>query len=165
MENNALLTSDTNDSQPKKSNVNSLGKKVRGKDIEWIEVARFTTILEYKESQIYKEIKEKFSCMKKRSPEYADTEHFVCKHSRKVGYIPCPVQYMVVFFHNDEVSVACDRGNEEHCHEIDTDYDASGGTNFRWTVEQTNMIIQGVSNEARPAVSFALGICPLVVIW
>ena len=95
--------------------------------------------------------------MKKRSPEYADTEHFVCKHSRKVGYVPCPVQYMVVFFsHNDEVSVACDRGNEEHCHEIDTDYDASGGTNFRWTMEQTNMIIQGVSNEARPAVSFAL---------
>ena len=59
LENNALLTGDTNDSQPKKSNVNSLGKKVRGKDIDWIEVARFTTILEYKESQIYKEIKEK----------------------------------------------------------------------------------------------------------
>ena len=156
LENNAFLTSDTNDAtrnSTKKATVNSQGKKVRGKDIEWIEVGRYITILEYKESPIYKEIKEKFSCMRKRSPEYADTEHFVCKFSRKVGYVPCPVQYMVVFYyHYEEVSVACAGGIEEHIHEVDDNLDVGGGGNFRWTVEQTNVIMQLVQNEARPKV-------------
>ena len=155
-ENNALYVMDGNDATEhlaRTSKVNSLGKKVRGKDIEWIEVARYSTILEYKESLVYKEIKEKFSCMRKRSPEYADTEHFVCKFSRKVGYVPCPVQYMVVFYsHNDEVSVACAGGIEEHIHEVDDNLDVGGGGNFRWTVEQTNVIMQLVQNEARPKV-------------
>ena len=154
-ENNALYVMDGNDATEhlaRTSKVNSLGKKVRGKDIEWIEVARYSTILEYKESLVYKEIKEKFSCMRKRSPEYADTEHFVCKYARKVGYVPCHVQYMVIFYsHNDEVGVSCDGGNEEHHHELNAERAGDGG-NFRWTVEQTSMIIQGVQNEARPAV-------------
>ena len=88
-----------------RGNTNSKGKKVRGKDINWIEKERFETIVAYKESQTFQNIKEEFSCMRRRSPDYADTEHFVCKFSRKVGYHPCPVQYMVIFFsHNDETS-------------------------------------------------------------
>ena len=144
LENNALVIVDRNDSTgnaSRKTNTNSQGKKVRGRDINWIEVGRFNTIIEYKESSVFKDIKEKFSCMRKRSPDYADTEHFVCKYARKVGYVPCPVQYMVIFFsHNDEVSVACADHNEDHVHEVDDNSDVNGGTNFKWTLEQTELI-------------------------
>ena len=140
----ALVTGDKNDSTgntSRKTNTNSQGKKVRGRDINWIEVGRFDTIIEYKESSIFKDIQEKFSCMRKRSPEYADTEHYVCKYARKVGYIPCPVQYMVIFFsHNDEVSVACADHLEDHVHEVEDNLDANGGGNFKWTLEQTEII-------------------------
>ena len=63
----------------------------RGKNIDWEEMERFDTIAAYKESPTYKDIVENFTCMRKRSPDYADTEHFVCKFARKVGYNPCPV--------------------------------------------------------------------------
>ena len=146
-----VATKTTNDG----SNTNRNGKKVRGKDINWIEKERFETIVAYKESQVYQNIVEEFSCMRRRSPDYADTEHFVCKYSRKVGYNPCPVQYMVIFFsHNDEVSVACADGVEEHVH-VHTVDDAgsAGGVNFKWTLEQTAMIRQCVQNEqTRPAI-------------
>ena len=44
-------------------NINSNGKKVRGKDINWIEKERFETIAAHKESQIYQNIVEEFSCI------------------------------------------------------------------------------------------------------
>ena len=62
---------------------------------------------------------------------------------------------MVIFFsHNDEVSVACADGVEEHVH-VHTldDAGSSGGVNFKWTLEQTAMIRQCVQNEqTRPAI-------------
>ena len=73
-----------------RGNTNSNGKKVRGKDINWIEKERFQTIVAYNKSQIHQNIKEDFSCMRRKSPDCANTEHIVCKLSRKVGYNPCP---------------------------------------------------------------------------
>lgn len=140
---------------PRQVNENYAGKRVRGQDIHWLEVFNFATTMEYKESGICKELKDRFTCMRKRSPDYADTEHYVCKFSRKVGYIPCKTQYMVKFFsHNDEVNVACNEESQEHRHELDPEL-ADNGINFRWTAEQNVIIQQGVLNEAKPRVRFS----------
>ena len=155
-EKNALSCNDENDATKTAAGgkMNAAGKKVRGKDIIWEVMERFETIAAYKESPTHKAIVENFTCMRKRSPDYGDTEHLVCKYARKVGYNPCPVQYMVVFFsHNDEVSVACAAGCKEHIHTVDDAADVDrGSVNFKWTNEQTEMIKLCVQNEqTRPA--------------
>ena len=156
LENNALFTTDQNDAVNAKEKVkkNAGGKRVRGKDLNWIEKERFDTIDAYKQSSVYEDIRSNFTCMRKRSPDYADTEHFICKFARKVGFLPCPVQYMVVFYsHNDVVSVACADGQSEHAHEVDESGEGSAGVNFKWTQAQTNLIKNCVQNEqTRPAI-------------
>ena len=55
---------------------------------------------------------------------------------------------LIFFSHNDEVSVACADGVEEHVHgQIEDDAGSAGGVNFKWTLEQTAMIRQCVQNE------------------
>ena len=136
----------------RQAKVNKNGRKVRGRDISWLDVSTFSTTQEYMESVLNQELKDRFTCMRKRSPDYADTEHFVCKFSRKVGFLPCPLQHMIKFFsHNDEVSVACNDDKQAHNHDRDTNRD-SHGVNFHWTSEQNMIILQGVLNEAKPAV-------------
>ena len=99
--------------------VNSAGKKVRGCDVNWMEFRRFANVEEYNQSEVKKDIADNFTLRRRREPDYADTEHFTCKYSRKVGYRPCPLQYKISFLsHCDEVIVEID-GTAEHCHEID----------------------------------------------
>ena len=67
LENNALFATDQNDAVNAKENVkkNAGGKRVRGKDLNWIEKERFDTIDAYKQSSVYEEIRTNFTCMRK----------------------------------------------------------------------------------------------------
>ena len=74
----------------KKAKVNKNGVKVIGEAQAWKEVNRFANAEEFNKSDIAQKLKKEFSCRKKREFEYADVHEYECKHSRKVGYIPCP---------------------------------------------------------------------------
>ena len=133
--------------------INSNGKRVRGTDISWIELSRFSSVAEYEESSIKKDLVDNFTLRRAREPDYADTEHFTCKFSRKVGCLACPLQYKISFLsHCDDVVVETAGGATEHLHEADKDYVPQASKTFRWSREQTEMVFQGVKNEAKPKV-------------
>lgn len=134
------------------SHTNKEGKRVRGKDIEWEDFQQFENAQEFKESEIYQTISKDFVCRKKSEPNYADTEHFNCKFARKVGYLPCQFQLKVNFLSTcNTVIVQTAKHAPEHKHVEDPDHQPSGNF-FKWTAEQTNMVFQGVRNEAKPKV-------------
>ena len=102
--------------------------------------------------EVYKDIKSSFSLRRSREPDYADIELYTCKFSRKVGYIPCPLQYKVSFLSTcSTVLVQAPQGCHNHKHEEDTEF-VSTSQNFRWTPSQTNIVVLGVKNEAKPKV-------------
>ena len=55
-----------------------------GKDIDWIEIARFANNAEYKESEYFKDIDKNFTVRKARETFYADTEHFTDCQLQKI---------------------------------------------------------------------------------
>merc|ERR1719318_2352740 len=123
-----------------KAKVNRNGLNVRGKDIEWIEVEKFDTEKDFKESRMKANLECGFTRRKARSFEYEDVEDYVCKFERKVGYLGCPVKYKVTYSSSSSmVIVECNMRNETHDHQVDPDH-GDGGNSFRWTTEQTNLI-------------------------
>ena len=130
-----------------KSKVNSNGVNVRGKDIEWIEVERFATAKDFKESQKKRKLDKEFTRRKARSFEYGDVEDYVCKFERKVGYLGCPVKYKVTYTStSSSVTVECNMTNETHNHEKDLEH-GDNGNYFRWTTEQTEIIKLNIHNK------------------
>ena len=78
--------------------------------------------------------------------------HFTCKYSRKVGYLPCPLQYKITCMaSSEEVQVEINCGWSDHIHKTDPDQHTEG-LNFRWTEEMTTVVLQGVKNRLRPLV-------------
>ena len=71
--------------------------KGRGKDIEWLEVARYTDKSTYENSAFFLDIKKNFTMRRSRETDFSDNEHFTCKYSRKRGFRVCPLQYKVHF--------------------------------------------------------------------
>ena len=52
----------------------------QGRDIDWIEIARYSDSVKYEESEYYKNIKIDFTLRKERETFYAETKHFTCKN-------------------------------------------------------------------------------------
>ena len=128
------------------------GKRVRGKDIVWIEFNRFDTTNDFNASEFCSALKKDFTMKMLREPDYADTETYVCKFARRRGFLPCPLKYKVNFLsHSDIVLVESNLVHPQHSHEVDPEHCLAGST-FRWTPEQTQMIVQGVTNEAKPKI-------------
>merc|ERR1712237_145529 len=73
--------------------INDDGIRVRGKDVNWFEVEKFENVEDFNESVIKKDLQDNFTLRRAREPDYADTEHYTCKFSRKVGFVPCLLQY------------------------------------------------------------------------
>ena len=122
---------------------NKNGKKVRGEDLNWVEIQRFDNAKQFKKSDIAKQLKKEFSARKKREFVYADVEIYHCKHSRKVNYIPCPWK-MKVSFLSDSLDVIVETldGLDSHEHEEDPNYADQEHSVFKWTVAQNNIIEQ-----------------------
>ena len=136
----------------KETRVNQGGVKVRGKDLEWFEVAKFKNAEDFSKSEIKKNVLKNFSRRKNRNFEYGVVENFVCKYARKVGYQPCPLKYKVTYFSTSfDVMVESNDCNEVHIHEEDAEA-VEHSKQFRWTNKQTDIITTGVLNHAKPNV-------------
>ena len=113
--------------QDEQAQTNSDGKRVRGKDIEWVDSEQFENIEEFHNSSIFQNLKTDFVCRRKREPEYADTEHYNCKFARNVGFLPCEFQFKVNYLSTcDIVIVQTAKDISEHIHMKDPDYQNSG---------------------------------------
>lgn len=136
--------------QPRK---NKDGVKVRGKDVEWVEIDKFVNVEQYNKSEVKKKLSEDFSRRKNRAFEYGDVENFVCKFARKVGFLPCPLKYKVTFMSTSfDVIVESTDATEKHNHEEDPENNLDNAKQFRWNKEQTDIITEGVINHAKPNV-------------
>ena len=125
---------------------------VRGKDINWIEFKAFENNEEFNESELNRELKNDFTMKTAREVDYADTENFSCKYARRKGFLPCPLQYKVNYLStSNKVIVESNVIHPRQIHEEDSEYVLSSAM-FRWTEEQTRMVVQGVRNEAKPKV-------------
>ena len=124
---------------------NAKGKKVRGKDIEWLELVSFDTVEEYNNSDELKMIKDDYTKNRTREWDYGTVEVYTCRYSRRAGYNPCKWQLKVTFKSNSqEVTIEKNVEGEDHVHEVDEEYD-HGGTGFRWTLSQTEIVIEGMT--------------------
>ena len=133
----------------KKGKVNKNGKKVRGKDVAWNDLVTFKDPTEYKSSDVFSEISEDFTQKRYNDWEYGEVYNYVCKFSRRAGFLPCDRELKVVFpSHCSEVNVS---DNVEHKHEVDPEY-LDSGVGYRWTNEASNIIVTGIKNDARPKV-------------
>ena len=118
----------------------------RGRDIDWVEIARYSDSVKYEESEYFKDIKINFTLRKARETFYADTEHFTCKFARKRGYMKCPIEFKICFLTTCE-EVVVHTNCKRHVHMEDTEY-SNAGPNLVWNVAQTDIVMQGVKNEA-----------------
>ena len=136
-------------SRPKAVNVD--GRNVRGRDIEWLEIEKFGTADEYKNSDIGKKISDEFVVRRDREFKYADVKIHHCKFARKVGYHPCPWQFKVSYLsHCAEVVV--ETNGHKHIHEINEEHSKDLHSVFKWTDEQTHMIADALKSFHKPSV-------------
>jgi len=120
--------------------------KGRGKDIQWIEIARYASKSSYEDSGYFHDIKKYFTMRKGRESEFSDTEHFTCKFSRKRGFLVCPLQYKIHFLSTSEEVVVM-TNTKSHVLKENSEY-VKEGPNFHWTSQQTDIVMTGVKNEA-----------------
>ena len=86
------------------SNVGPEKRRGRGKDLEWRELAKFDTVDDYKNSEVFQEIKQDFSRRKTGEVYGASREVFYCKFLRKLKFKPCYRKIRVSFSQSsDEV--------------------------------------------------------------
>ena len=120
------------------------GKMLLGRDMN-----TFVDPNEYKSSDVFSEIEEDFTQNRYNDWEYGEVYNYVCKFSRRAGFLRCERELKVVFpSHCSEVNVY---DNVEHKHELDPDY-LDSGVGYRWTKEATDIIVTGIKNDARPKV-------------
>ena len=119
----------------------------RGRDRDWRFYKSFSSIDEYKASDIYINEISKMSMRKSRSTRYADRETFECKFARRIAYLPCGVKFRVSFDSaSDDVTI--EMCGDKHSHDKDKDYAQTRNPNyFRWNEEQTELIMAAVKNE------------------
>ena len=120
--------------------------KGRGKDIEWIEIARFKDKAEYENSHYFLDIKKYFTMRKGRENWYSDNEHYTCKFARKRSHVKCPLQYKVHFLTTSD-EVVLESNTRSHIHKEITEYDTAG-PNRHWTIGQTEIVMNSLRNEA-----------------
>ena len=112
-------------------------KKRRGPDKEWFEKETFSDKTSFNESDFKKDLD---NAMSKKS--FYDTargklDFYVCKYTKRKAYKPCPVLIRVTFSqHNLKIVVF--NNEEEHCHELNPNYNTP--TNFHFTSEQEEII-------------------------
>ena len=117
----------------------------RGKDIEWLEVARYMDKTAYETYAFYLNIKKNFTMRRSRETDFSDNEHFTCKFSRKRGFLVCPLQYKVHFLTTSSEILVRSNGRC-HLHQEDTTY-TTEGPNLHWTQEQTNIVMEALKHD------------------
>ena len=123
--------------------------KSRGKDIEWIEIARYEDKAAYENSTYFLDINKYFTMRKGRENCFSDNEHFTCKYSRKRGFFKCPIQYKVHYLMTTE-EVMVESNTRSHIHKEDNNY-TTAGPNRHWTIEQTEIVMNCLKVETATA--------------
>ena len=127
--------------------IEDVQKKGRGADILLEEFAHFANPKEYKESDVFSEIKELMSRKSNRPTLDARKEQWVCKYSQKRGYKVCKRQYMVAFPHKSMDVLVFHTPDAEHNHEEDPEYFTK--ENYSWTTAQEAIVVQGIRNNVK----------------
>ena len=117
----------------------------RGKDIEWVEIARFKDKAAFETSHYFLDIKKYFTLRQGRESWYSDSEHYTCKFARKWLFVKCPLQYKVHFMTTSE-EVMLQSNTRSHIHQEVTNYDTIG-PNRHWTIEQTEIVMNTLRND------------------
>ena len=125
--------------------------RVRGRDLAWIKIHEYETTLEYLSSDIFKELANgNYSLRKSRETNYGDRETHECKFSRKRGFLPCKLKYRVTIDNASE-KVRIEKCGRSHSHEKDPTIETTENPHyFKWTEEQTQIVIQGCKNNLDP---------------
>ena len=137
------------DFAPRSVRINRYGKKVRGKDFNWVPKINFSNPRQFKESNILEDLQTNYSLKKKDEFEYGDVHSYVCKYSRKKRYFPCMHQYKIIF-PSDSLEVIVEEANI-HEHVLNPDFVDSTQV-YRWTPQATDIIITSIKNGATPKV-------------
>jgi hypothetical protein len=119
--------------------------KGRGKDIDWLEVARYMDKSAYENSAFYLDIRKNFTLRRCRETDFSDNEHFTFKYSRKRGFLVCPIQYKVHFLTTSNEIVVMSN-TRCHVHQEDTNY-TTDGPNLHWTNEQTEIVMDALKHD------------------
>ena len=77
--------------------INSNGKNVRGRDIDWKEKVTYASAKEYHDSPLFTDIKDQYTLKRKHDLEYGESQHFTCKFARRKKYVKCTHEYKIIF--------------------------------------------------------------------
>ena len=72
------------------------GKRKRGQDIDWKEVARYPDVISWKASVMFKEM-DNLTIKKSWNTQYAENETYQCKFAWKENYKQCEHLSMLAF--------------------------------------------------------------------
>ena len=109
----------------------------RGPDIQWKEVMRWQDETEFNNSEEYGLLKE-FTKKKSWMSDYADSETWACKYSRKAHFRKCPRMVKLEYLGASKTVIMLDN-SQEHDHTIDADY--GGGKKYCWTPVQEGIVL------------------------
>ena len=123
------------------------GRRYRGKDLDWRLQTSFENVEEYKNSNIFQDLKENFTLRKRRELHHGNVENFICRFSRKVGYTKCSREIKVVF-PSDTVEVQIYE-YKNHVHEESSQKSSKV---YRWSALANSIIATGIKNGAKPKV-------------
>ena len=125
--------------------------RVRGKDLAWLKIHEFEITLDYLSLDIFKELAGgKCSLRKSRETNSGDRETHECKFIRIRGFFPCRLKYRVTIDNASEI-VRVEKSGHEHSHEKDLTIETTENPHyFRWTDEQTQIVVQGCKNNLDP---------------
>ena len=118
--------------------VNGTGQKVRGKDLEWIPKSSFSSNKKYKESELYQNLRENFTLKRKGDSEAGFTETYICRYSRRMGYVRCSKVFQVIYS-SDSYDVHVEETSGEHDHSEDPDSVSRSGV-YHWSQLATQII-------------------------
>ena len=123
------------------------GRRYRGKDLDWQLRTSFENIEDYRNSNIFKDLKENFTLRKRRELNHGDVENFICRFSRKVGFAKCSREIKVVY-PSDSVGVEIYE-YKNHIHEQSSQKSSKV---YRWSALANSIIAMGIKNGAKPQV-------------
>ena len=95
-------------------------------------------------------MKENFTLKRKHVLEYGDTDHHICKYSRRRRFHPCPYELKIIF-PSDSFEVIVNETGGSHVHEELTEF-ADTSKVFRWTKASTDVVIDGLRVGSVPKV-------------
>ena len=95
-------------------------------------------------------MKKGFTLKRKSETESGLVENFVCRFSRRAGYVKCPKQFRAIF-PDDSDDVHVEEINGSHNHSEDTGAGIRSKV-YHWSSLATEIITEGVNNNLKPTV-------------